>query len=352
MTNPNEKVLEYNKSRLPRWRGRKVIAYTPSIQNLGLLIRDVFLRNGWELDSVVSTHAEVIEAIAHGRANLILFEGTSIHDVYDFLRLQINHPLAMLTPTFLALADLNEFDELCISSIGQPVLSPAPLSVHKIVEALGRLHGRWTSGPFPKLSQAFELLREGKQRSAYKILLEEFRKNVATPLVANAISLHFREQYNYKVAEKILISCLQKAPKNMGIYASLIDLYMNASAPSKALYFINKANKLFGNPTFLCHDAAQVYLMTNKLKEALPYLRQLQRSGSGHLTVRKILPRICFATGEFDEFDHLVHYRYDKLESYQKVWKILSQEQMDSKKEVYKQIIDQKKIGSTPGRAS
>ncbi len=335
--------INHNRDRLPRWPNRRVIAYTPSIQNLSLVIRELLLRNSWELEGIVSTHEACIQAVEDKRANLIIFEGTSVHDVYDFLRLQMNHSLAMLTPTFLAVENLSEADERCIATIGEPVLGKTPISVTGIVGGLNELGRKWEKTYFLKLAAAFELTSSGKYRSALKILLDEFRKNPSCALVCMAISSHFRNQGNYQVAEKILIAGIQKSPRNMGIYATLIDFYMNSAAPSKALYFINKANQLFGNPSFLCEDAAQVSLITNKLREALPYLRQLQREEPNHITVRKILPRVCFAMGEIDEFDHLIRYRFERLESYQKAWRTLSQDQIDQKKELYRQITEQKK---------
>lgn len=325
------------------WPVRRAVAYSRSPKNIGLVLKDILSKRDWKMVDVTSSLDEAFAKLTIGEATLLILDDMPEDPATLALRQQLFHPVAAITPTLLICSQHSETELQCMKSMGQPKLIKKPMSPNDFIDAFDQLVAHWSTGPLAEVRKAAAKISGGQQQTGYKILTEIVQSKQEAPLANAALSLHYRQNNDLVMTERVLQGALKQGLFEMTIILPLIDLYMYSGAPANALKLIEKANASFGQPNFLCIDAVQANILLNQIGECTPYLKQMIQQEWFADVARHYLPRIVYSSGQLDEFDKAIKFRAERFDEYQRAWHLLSDDDAKRRRTQYEQVSQMKK---------
>lgn len=321
-----------------KWQNRNAIAFSPHNKRFGSELRPILAKRNWKIPRTVDSLDEAFQGIISGEGSLLILDDDHFSPVCDSMRLLLFHPILCLTPTIITLSEDHQSLTESLRTMGDPAIVHRPSTPEKLLQAFDQLTDQWSLGDYVILRQAAQKFARDQKKAAYSLLVKAFKKPRSIPITATAISLFYRSQNNFKMTEKVLVSVLKKHPYQLSAIFPLIDLYLYGCLPEQALTLCRQVQRRYNTPKFIIPDTIQSLLMLNQIQETIPYFRFLQKIDYFADEARTFLPRLLYATGQWDEFDKAINYRVEKFDRYQKAWHILTTEAANKRKQQYQQM--------------
>jgi predicted Zn-dependent protease len=126
-------------------------------------------------------------------------------------------------------------------------------------------------------------------------------------LCSLSLAIHLRNMGKLKEAETVMLTCLKRAPRDLGALVGLGDLYMHAAMPKLAHRLFAGARNAYSGSTIPYTDLAQVALMMGEVDEAIGHLYTLLKSGMIPDKVPGWLARLLYAEGRDEEAEKILN---------------------------------------------
>ncbi|NRA67935.1 MAG: hypothetical protein HRU19_25865 [Pseudobacteriovorax sp.] len=325
------------------WDLQVGLAYSLVDKTLNIMLKEILAQRRWKLLDIYKSDEECFANLSIGHANLLIIDDTILAPGSFILREQLFREIPCLTPTIVICSEHNRPDMLCMRSMGRPAIVNKPLTPQKFLDAFDDLIKLWNEKSFRSLREAATQLTKGNKAVAFKHITEEVRKGTANSLASTFLALHYRNEGDLVMTEKVLIKAFVAGQHDMNIILPLIDLYLFGGSPNKALMLIAKANREYENPNFLCIDAIQAHLMLNELQESVIYFQQMIDNEYYANVAKHYLPRILYSSGLIDAFDKAIRFRIEKFDEYQRAWHTLSDQDAERRSKQYQVNLSTKK---------
>ena len=308
-----------------------------------MTVKAVLYKKACRVIGTFKDSEECFAAMDRGEVDVLVIMDLPEHHGGIFLRKQLRHTIATLTPTLLVGSLQHEADLPCLGGVGETVIIKTPLTHESFEKQFNKLVSIWTSPKLKPAVKARMAITSGNEKLGYSKLLELLEDPSPHELISLAIAQYYRRNRDLLMTEKLLYRSYKLGSKNLCILLPLIDIYMSFASPARALDLLQLANKEYDNPNMLCVDLVQANLMLNRTKECIPFLKQMITGDFQAEQAKEILPRIAYSTGHLDVFDRSILFNPDAFDQYQRAWHILSESDAKKRKGQYEQVATAKK---------
>ena len=313
--------MQFTLKQMEKWPLKTAVTVCGSTAPTNPEIRSRLKRRGWEMGSRFTTVEKALHQIESGRASVLIIEDSTKLPVAVALRQILSSINGLLTPT-IAVADPRSAEEkACFSSIGHSITLETPLNPSKFIENFEYLIHRWSQSYYADLYYAGQDLREGNVQNCIKKLSAIMTSNEigALTIAGPCLSLFFRNT-NLKTSEKILLSLLGKAKKNMGVILSLVDLYLNYGMPNLALRLLKSAEATYNRPKTIALDQIQTFLLLNMDHKAIPILERMIKESFMPEWSQKAIKPILYTCGKHRQLKSALGGNARDIEAFIKAW--------------------------------
>lgn len=263
---------------------------------------------------------EAFKTLYTGKCSILLIHDTPELPASFVMRSQIVDPVAIITPTIVACHPAHRSDMQLIQEIGQPVLVEDTDNPAAFIGSFEWLLRRWGQGSAKKLHQA-RILYLKKDYKRFSQLLTALRgESDVQPLVTPCIAQLLMRHGDFKTTEHFLLDALREFPRNIGIIANLIEVYLKAAMPETALKVLSAARKNHGSVPLLFPDQIQAHLMLNQVPECIPLLETLVRENYSGRQAQIFLARCLYAEGYQNRFQQVVENLGSHEDEYRHAW--------------------------------
>jgi tetratricopeptide (TPR) repeat protein len=261
-----------------------------------------------------------VEAVNSGRAYLIIVDDTVEEPAVSALRQLISDPICCCTPILSFLLDQHLGDAAALARMSPLEIVGKPLTPSKFLPAFKSLVQKWETWQFLTLRMGIQqYLRAGLEPGQVAMKKLVGLENIL-PIVAQNLSIMFRNRGELVDAEKILLHALKKNPKDLGLMLSLGDLYMNCSMPKMALRLFQGARTIYGDTMAVYPDLVQAALSLGRFQEAAEFLATMHRRDFRTSETLDFLTRVNFAEGRLAEAEKILANKTGLYRKIQATW--------------------------------
>lgn len=276
-------------------------------------------RRSWEV-IVAESIQRGFSVLENGEASVLLVDDTADLPATYVLKCQLANPVAILTPTIVAVR--NSTEKVVAKRIGICDVIVAPISPADFIESLEHTVKLWSSPNrlLPKITEARNLIVREHISEGVKVLTSLASKTHLIPLLAPALSAALRDKNNPKIIEKVLLNGIRTCPKNVGVVLSTCEFYLHSAMPDSALRLIEAAEKNHGPSPIFTMIRIQANLMLNQVEVCIPLLEDLVDQEFLPTLCQNFLSRCYYAEGLIDEFMDSIGHKVISLDQFKNTW--------------------------------
>jgi hypothetical protein len=284
------------------WPIKAAVVITRANQNIGMVLRELLRNYNWTVCLTTPSIDTAISCVRSGEAIMIIVDDSPDLPASLVLRCLLADPIASMIPTLVLIAPTSRNERPAITNLGRPFVVDKPLTPNRFVPGFKSLVSVWSSGQLNLVRQAVKAFIAGNEETGLKLLTKLTAEPTTRIVVASALSNYCLRSGNIKTAEKILLTALKTAPRNLGLILALADFYLHAAMPAIALRLVRGAETTYGQVVALLVDRLQIEMMSLNFDAALKTFNDLQARNFMPNDYQSYLARILFSDGRQDLF--------------------------------------------------
>lgn len=254
-------------------------------------------RRGWRPGIQTHSVEQCLKALNNGSCSIMVVHDTPEVPASFLLRAQLVDPVAIITPTLVVIDPAHSGEAAILKDFGQPDLVNNINNPGEFTDGFEWMIRRWSAGNLKKLLAARKFYI-GKDFKKAAQLLTGLRSEVDVQhLVTPCVAQLLMKQGQYKSVETYLLQALKVHPRNIGLIATLSELYLRAAMPGTALMILEAARKNHGGLRPLYGDQIQAHIMLNQIEACIPLLETLVRDNYRSRDSGLFLARCLMAEG-------------------------------------------------------
>ena len=281
-------------------------------------------RRGWQLGLASSNVRECLQALHEGSCQILIIHDSPETPASLMMRAQIVDPVGVITPTLVTLDRSHEQEGALLKDFGEPVLVFDLKNIISFTDSFEWMLQRWSTGNLKKLLKAKQSFIEGDHKATAlqfaQLRIEQDIKHLVTPCVAQLLL----KQGQFAAAEQYLIDALKSYPRNLGLIANLVELYLMGAMPKTALMILEAARKVHGNVRIMYPDQVQANLMLNRVTECIDLLEAMIEENYRRTEAAQFLLRCLLSEGYVDRFEKTAKRLKINYEDYKASWSQLA----------------------------
>jgi len=292
--------LNYGKKAKSKWPRKSIVVISQS-PNLHMLLKELVRGYGWVIEESTESVDRAIELVKTGVAYMIIVDDSVEEPAAGTLRVLNSDLITCATPVLSFLLDLHETERDAIRHLGHNEIVEKPLTPSKFIPGFRKLIATWESQQYVALRMAIHQFMRFGPEMGHNTMKKLIGIDSILPLVAQNMSINYRNRGNLVDAEKILLHALKKSPKNLGLLLALGELYMHCAMPKMAHRLFNSARANFGDSMAILPDMIQSALSLEKFEEATAGLLNLKKRQFQEKNTADFLTRVLLANGRENE---------------------------------------------------
>ncbi|MGE0172045.1 MAG: tetratricopeptide repeat protein [Oligoflexales bacterium] len=302
------------------WTEKNVVLISDGIKPIDSELLDRLKRRRWTVTQAMPTMEQAIAAISSPQCSMVMIDDSPELPAPWVFRNLLQLPITYMTPIIIFLEERNAKEKMALNSFFTLEIIDKPVVPSKFIDGFEWVIQRWSSGFMGHLRSAGSSFRLGEKKAAIKTLTEISADKEAAPTAAACLSLFFNSTSDFRTAEKVLISALRQAPRNLGLILNLVRLYLENAMPYLATRLLKTVTATYGYPKILCFDMIQSHLMLNDLNGCISYIKNMLDSLYMTEILKPCLMKILYAEGYRNEFEKMVASDPKIIEKFEKTW--------------------------------
>ncbi len=286
-----------NKSPKEFWENKRYALLSAAVSRFPEENMTRMERRGWRPGIITHSIDQCLKALNAGTCSIIVVHDSPEVPASFLLRAQIVDPVGIITPTLVVIDPAHSSEAAILKDFGQPDLINNINNPAEFTDGFEWMLRRWSTGNLRKLIGARKIYIGKDFKNAAQALTalrsEVDVQHLVTPFIAQLLM----KQSQFKSAENYLLQALKIHPRNIGLIATLSELYLRAAMPSTALLVLDAARKNHGTLRPLYADQVQAHLMLNQIEECIPLLEALVRENYRSKDAGFALARCLMAEG-------------------------------------------------------
>ncbi len=272
-------------------------------KNIALLTTEILKSLSCPSVSVTFNLEQAFDLIESGSIDIIIIDDVAERPSSITLRQLVKSPVSCMTPVLILQSPQNRYESDAIATLGRPLVAHKPLTPARLASGFNTLNGNWQKPVFQEIIQTRRLCVDGQIDDAIKLMIGLTKNNKVQPILLPATSYYLAKSGNIAAAEKLLLSALKNAPRDLGLILALSSLYLENGMPNMSLRLLKGIEATYHSTSVAYLDMIQAWQMLGRLDQVLAILENMDQNKVYPELVTDYLSRCYFSEGESHRFN-------------------------------------------------